>query len=350
MSGVRNSPSIGRAVVAFAAAVVIASTAFLGDPAVTKAAPSLRGLAAPWLEAGIGIAARFQPVIDALAGTQALSTGNDGRLTVLLLGSDTRGGGISRTDTIMVMSLKGNAINVASIPRDTSRIPNPYAGGVFKARVNGIARQIGLPSFEYVIERLLNIEIDYYALVSFVGFDALLNVVDPVNVSIPTRIKDSRYWDDPTSRGIYFPASSSYSLYSNAASVACNGKYKSYTVPPPSTWCHRALVYVRTRKGSSDFVRARRQQNFIGATMRTVASGQVGALVSTANAQVGAGSLMTNIPFGSNAFELYNKLSSAYLANQVVFAPKKYSKHIPGTTAYQLNLTAVRAWTAAYMR
>lgn len=349
MSGVRNSVSIGRAAVALAISAVIASTAFFGDPATVKAAPSLRNLA-PLLQAGMSVAAPFKPVIDALAGTQSVSTGSDGRLTVLLLGSDTRGGGIGRTDTIMVMSLKGNAINVASIPRDTSRIPNPYAGGVFHSRVNAIARQIGLSSFEYVIERLLNIEIDYYALVSFPGFDALVNVVDPVSINIGTRIRDPKYWDSSTSQGIYFPAASNYSLYSNSGAPECNGSWKKYTTPPPSTWCHRALVFVRSRKGGSDFQRARRQQDFVEATIRTVTSGDVNALVSTANSQVGAGTLMTNIPFGGSAFELYNRLSSAYLANQVVFAPKKYSKHIPGTTAYQLNLTAVRAWTAANMR
>jgi len=350
MSAVRRPTSIGRVVAAFILASVVASTAFLGDPGVAKAGQSVRGLGR-WLSVASDLASPFQPALDALAGTQAISTGSDGRLTVLLLGSDTRGGGIGRTDTIMIMSLKGTEINVASIPRDTSRIPNPFAGGVFHSRVNAIARKVGLDGFEYVIEELLQIEIDYYALVSFVGFNALVDVVDPINVNIYKPIKDSRYWDDPTSQGIYFPAANDYDLYSNSGAPACNGLWKSDpTNPPPSTWCHRALVFVRSRKGSSDFVRARRQQDFVGAAISTVNSGDIGALVGMADAQAGAGALRTNIPFGSSALELYDSISAAHLANQVVFAPKTYSKHIPGTTAYQLNLPAVRAWTALYMR
>ncbi|MGZ8819269.1 MAG: LCP family protein [Mycobacterium sp.] len=341
--------SIGRVIAAFICASVIASTAFLGDPAVAKARQPLRGLGT-LLALGSGFAAPFQPVLNAMAGTEAISSGNDGRLTVLLLGSDTRTVGISRTDTIMVMSLKGHQISVASVPRDTARIPNPFAGGTFKGRINSIARQVGLAKFEYVIERLLNIEIDYYALISFRGFDALVNVVDPINVNIGTPVKDSRYWDDPTSQGIYFPAASNYSLFSNPGAPACSGRWKKYLTPPQWTWCHHAMVYVRSRKGGSDFQRARRQQNFVGAAIKAVSSGELGALVSTANTQAGAGALMTNLPLNSSAVALFNSLSGAYLANQVVFAPKAYSTYIPGTTAYQLKLSAVRAWTATYMK
>jgi anionic cell wall polymer biosynthesis LytR-Cps2A-Psr (LCP) family protein len=345
----RISTSIGRIIAAFTLTTVIASTAFLGDPALVKAAQSSDGWGG-WLSVASGLAAPWRPYLDALAGAQAISYGNDGRLTVLLLGSDTRGGGIGRTDTIMVMSLKGNQISAASIPRDAARIPNPFGGGIFHSRVNSIARYIGLAKFEVVIEKLLNIEIDYYALVSFTGFDALVNVVDPISVNIAQPIKDYYYWDDPTSRGIYFPAASNYSLYSNSGAPLCSGRWKKYATPPSWTWCHHALVYVRSRKSGSDFQRARRQQNFVGAAIRAISSGEVGSLVSTANRQAGAGALMTDIPFNSSALALFDSVSSAYLANQVVFAPTKYAKRIPGTTAYQLILPAVRAWTAAYMK
>ena len=352
MSVTRTSVSVVRAVAAFVVAAVIASTAVLGDPDSVQGRQPLGG-ARGWLALGSRLASPLRPYLDALAGSEAISYGSDGRLTVLLLGSDTRGGGISRTDTIMIMSLKGNQISVASIPRDTSRILNYLTAAPndkFKGRINTIARQVGLANFVIVIEKLLNIQIDYYALVSFSGFEALVNVVDPINVNISRRIRDSRYWDDSTSRGIYFPAANNYPVYSNSGAPACNGSWKKYLNPPPSTWCHRALVFVRSRKGGSDFQRARRQQDFVGAAIRTVNSGDVGSLVSTANGQAAAGALMTNIPFNSSALALFNDLNNAYLAHQVVFKPKKYSTHIPGTTAYQLKLSAVRAWTAAYMK
>jgi anionic cell wall polymer biosynthesis LytR-Cps2A-Psr (LCP) family protein len=339
-----------RAASASVLALIIASTAILGDPGTVKAVDfggtKLLSLAGR-------VVAPLAPLLDALAGPQAISYGNDDRLTVLLLGTDTRTGGIGRTDTIMIMSLKGGQISAASIPRDTTRIPNYLTSSpsdLFKGRINTIARQIGLSNFTIVIETLLNIEIDYYALVSFGGFDALVNVVDPISVNISQRIKDTRYWDDSTSRGIYFPAASNYPLYANADSVGCNGKWKKYKVPPSWTWCHRALVYVRSRKGGSDFQRAARQQNFVGAAIRTVTSGDLDALVNAANIQASVGTLMTDIPFNSSALSLYSAVSNASLAHQVVFSPKKYAKHIPGTTAYALNLVTVRAWTDLYMR
>ena len=85
----------------------------------------------------------------------------------------------------MVVSIKGGSISAASIPRDTARIPNP-AGGTFKGRVNailkkfvkaGYTRDQALDKFEVVIENLLNIEIDYHALVWFGGFTTLVGKI-----------------------------------------------------------------------------------------------------------------------------------------------------------------------------
>lgn len=352
MSAVRRSTSIGRVVAAFIVATVIASTAFLGDPGAAKAGFSMGTRS--WVSLGLHLAAPLRPLFDAVAGTEAINSGNDGRLTVLLLGSDARGGGISRTDTIMIMSLKGNQINVASIPRDTRAIPNP-AGGTFKGKINSLARQMGLASFEYVIEKLLNIEIDYYALIKFDAFNDLVEQVEPVSINTQ-QVKDKRFWDDPKlPKGLYVPAMTNYQLYAwqpsyLASNGLCNGLWITKGTSLSQYWCHRALDYVRSRKGGSDFQRARRQQSFVGAAINAVSSGEIGALVSTANAQAGAGGLMTNIPFNSSAFALFDTLSGAYLGNQVVFSPKAYATHIPGTTAYQLKLSAVRAWTAIYMK
>ena len=343
--------STGRTAVAVAVALVMSSAALLGAPAPVQAQTASGGLHS-WLSVASSFVAPFRPLLDALAGSDAISYGKDGRLTVLLLGSDTRTGGIGRTDTIMIVSLKGGQISAASIPRDASHIPNyltAQTSDQFKGRINTIARQVGLDDFTYVVEKLLNIEIDYYALVSFSGFDALVNVVDPVSVDIPRPIKDRTYWDDSTSRGIYFPAATDYPVFSNSDAPACNGDWKAYKNPPASTWCHRALVYVRSRHGGSDFQRARRQQNFVGATIGTITADNLGALVSTANDQAAAGHLMTNVPFNTSTLALFADLTNAYIAHHVVFKPRKYARHIPGTTAYKLKLVPIRAWTAANM-
>ncbi len=122
--------------------------------------------------AGLALSVVPRPILELIGGGgQAVSTGSDGRLTILLLGSDSRTGGVSRTDTIMVFSVRGNSISIASIPRDTGRIPNP-SGGTYSARVNALFRQLGANEFMRVMENLLGIEIDHYALVTFFGFHA----------------------------------------------------------------------------------------------------------------------------------------------------------------------------------
>lgn len=293
-------------------------------------------------------------------GGDAVTTGSDGRLTILLLGSDSRGGGIQRTDTVMVASLKGNSISVASIPRDTARILNPD-GGTFTQRINAILKHLkdgrtneqALAEFERVIENLLQIEIDYYALVTFGSFEALVTEVEPISVKVNKEVRDSQFWDDPNlPSGVYFPQSSSYDLFAfqPGDEVLCNGLWREQSSPiPPQYWCHRALPFVRTRKGpnNSDFARARRQQDFVMAAVRRVlnrgSGSQLNSLLGVATNQRNTGRLITNIPLTmANALDLFNRLNGANLAFQVVFSPTQYATHIPGGTAFELKLTEVR--------
>lgn len=296
-----------------------------------------------------------------IEGSQQVSAGNDGRLTLLLLGSDTRAGGVARTDTIMVMSLRGNSISVLSIPRDTARIPNPD-GGIFSARINAILKELrngrtpeqALAKFEEVIEDLLQIEIDYHALVKFPGFQQLVDEIDPVTVDISRPIADSRFWDDPNQpSGVYFPAATNYDLYAwqPGDNPLCNGLWRFQATPIPSSyWCRRAMPFVRSRKSGSDFVRARRQQDFVIASISRVINRGSGnaldSLVGRARDLAAVDGIETNIPIsGATALDFYQLLSGAQVGLQVVLAPHKYAKHIPGGTAYELDLVAVRQLT-----
>ncbi|MEX2546810.1 MAG: LCP family protein [Chloroflexota bacterium] len=377
------SESIGRIVTALCLVLTMAVSGLLSDPA------SVRAMARPgegpggtlaWLDLGAKLSSfmPLEPLFQVMAGANAIDDGDDGRLTFLLLGSDTKTTGISRTDTIMIVSIENgtNAINAASIPRDTARILNPFTTAnptdYFSGRVNAILKQLkkgtttaaALAKFEIVIEKLLGtpanpIEIDYHALITFNGFHALVDVVDPITVNITKTIKDSKYWDDPTKiKGVYFPVATNYQLYAwqpGAPSQLCNGLWRNHSPILVSDHCHRAMPFVRSRKGksNSDFARARRQQNFVGATIKTViAQGSGAALTSLLNAATGqknAGGLHTNFP-NSEAAALFTRLLNAQLAQQVVFGPTVYSTHIPGSTAYQLKLPAVRAWADANLR
>lgn len=310
------------------------------------------------------------PLIRALDGTPSYSEGSDGRLTFLLLGSDSRTNTISRTDTVMVMSLQGNTISAASIGRDTKRIPDP--GGGTWGKVNSILRylyeangnnlNIALAKFEQIIEYTLGIEIDYHALIWFDGFTTLVNQVDDgtrqISVNIPNPIYDATHHDlaGIDRPGVYFPEATNYRLHAwnpatQTGSPYCDGTFKKYANPAshPETWCRRALPYVRTRHGSSDWQRAKRQQGFINATIGAVDYGELSPLVDVAVSE-GKGKWWTNFPItNANAIDLWYMFQGASLVNRVVFKPSQYASRIGSTNGYELNLPAVRAWCDAYM-
>ena len=360
-----------RAVIV-ALALTMAGSGSLAGP--VAAARDLRINAGPWLDLAMKFN-NFFPTIgdvaDRVSGAEQINKGSDGRLTFALFGSDSRDTAISRTDSIMIMSIQGNTISAASIPRDTGRIPRPASmgGGLFSGKVNGILRSLittygstdaGLDKMDLVLENLLQIEIDYHAIVWFGGFTTLVDRVDPIFVNIGSSVRDGKHKDlaaqGPT--GVYFPVHNTYALQAwNPSSYSgapyCNGAWKSVSNPQTTTsvHCHRALPYVRTRKGpgNNDFVRARRQQGFVAAAIKAVSSTELSGLVSTAQGEA-RGKWWTNYPISlSSAQELYNAIHSGNLANQVVFKPTIYSARIAGTNAYELKLNAVRAWTAQYM-
>jgi hypothetical protein len=112
------------------------------------------------------------------------------------------------------------------------------------------------------------------------------------------------------------------------------------------------MAFVRSRKGrgNSDFVRARRQQDFVIAALRRVlkrgSGSSLSSLINRATVQSRTGALTTNVPLTSaNALELFRLLDGADLDFQVVFRAPTYASHIPGGTAYELDLAAVRRVT-----
>lgn len=318
------------------------------------------------------LAASIAQPIAVLAGPPGLDEGSDGRLTVLLLASDSRGLGLSRTDSMMVASIDDSkVISTASIPRDTARIPLPASmgGGVYKGKINGmvksfiksgLGRDAALDKFELVIEDLLQVQIDYRVVLWFGGLTTLVAEVDPITVNIPKVIKDSKLIDDhgPVPQGVYFPAATNYELWStNEAfngNTYCNGQWRFDPAPiEPANMCHRALPFTRSRKGpgNNDWLREARQQNFLFSAINATADTELSSLVSVAMNQ-GNGKWLTNIPITiDSANYLYNRFSGATFpaANKVVFKPTIYATHIQNTSAYQLKLPAVRNWTALHL-
>ncbi len=110
---------------------------------------------------------------------------------------------------------------------------------------------------------------------------------------------------------------------------------------------------MRTRKGpgNNDWVRARRQQHFVFRTIKSITSlTEVGNLFNTAKQQ-GMGKWITNMPLTlSNAQNLYGRLNGSSVSASVVFKPSTWARKIPGTSSYELKLTAVRQWAASNMK
>lgn len=293
-------------------------------------------------------------------GQNELSLGQDGRLTILLLGSDYREGYRYRehTDVIIVASFDPNTrrVAMASVPRSVVFFPrhpdNPGAStsgservnlmyGDYKRRGDGVVERPALERFRKDVSHALGVEIDHYAYVRFSGFDALVDAMNGVRVTIPARIADHIYSDESSPPpGIMFPGGVSGYRLGGGSAARCRDMF---------TACRRALVYMRSRKGTvggspnSDSRRSIRQQGFVMASIRRVIqrgnSERLAALVATA-----ADHLTTDIPL-SAAPSLYEMLRRSRFApgGRAVFASPAFGRGVAadGTLLY---LGSVRDW------
>jgi anionic cell wall polymer biosynthesis LytR-Cps2A-Psr (LCP) family protein len=371
----RAMPSVARVLAGLGLAFVVGVAGVLTTPVDASAMPLRPGGRYNDLLNWLSIGAKLAPNLDSSGANSpsAISAGTDGRLTLMLLGFDTRGAGLQRTDTIMIASVKNKVMTAASIPRDTARILNPFTSNpndYYSGKVNTIIKQLkqtrsstqALLDFEKIIESELGIEIDATVGITFNGFNNLVDEIDPINVRVDKAINDVKFWDNPNkTRGVYFPTASSYDLYAwqpNANPALCDGSYRSYSNPPSNTWCRRAIVYVRSRKGTgnSDFKRAGRQQDVVVGAVRAVLNRGGGAnltaLVNNAKSQSAKGYMYSaNFDISTvTAAQIWDRVNGASVGAHVVFAPNTYSTHIPGSSSYQLKLDVVRAWANSNLK
>jgi LCP family protein required for cell wall assembly len=179
----------------------------------------------------------------------ALSASRDGRINILLLGIDRRGGEdwAYRTDTIMVATLDPDtrAAGILSIPRDLQlAIPGHGQDRINTANVYGSLRgnpDGGPALLESTIEGSFGIPIDGYLMVDFRAFETIVDTLGGIEVEVPQRLHDTRYPDprpgDPFAyKTIHFEPGLQH----------MDGR--------------QALEYARSRMSTSDFDRAKRQQ------------------------------------------------------------------------------------------
>ena len=252
--------------------------------------------------------------------------GTDGRLTVLLLGSDYRPAHPgNRTDAIMVVSVDPTTGKSAgfSIPRDTVNFPLP-GGRVYGDKVNALYQQLlsttkdGNAAMKNAVAKAFNIEVDSYVFIGFDGVKRLVGAVGGVDVTLDKAYYDPDYWVTARKRGWGLPSGTSH--------LGAND----------------ALIFARSRKGDNDFGRARRQQILILAALKKVRERGPGVLPALLS--IAGRSVRTDLPL-DRAQELFRLFSTVDLSrvDAVVFGPRSYATGVAGTS-FALKLAVCRVW------
>ncbi|HSN93784.1 MAG TPA: LCP family protein [Anaerolineaceae bacterium] len=166
-------------------------------------------------------------------------TGNlpAGQINIALLGVDDYGEGNFRTDVIMILSLdpSHNTTTLISFPRDLY-VTIPACG---ENRINTAWVCGGFQSLQATFENNFGFKPDYYAMVNFNAFEAVVNSIDGIDVDVTQHFEDGCYFNQ-----------------------------KNWCVLEPGImhmdgeW---ALWYSRARYSTSDFDRNRRAQDVISA-------------------------------------------------------------------------------------
>lgn len=225
------------------AAVVIAFLGFFGFKAwsVLNNIFAGSGLSAPGLLGDLTLA--------------QLKGEGSGRVNILLLGigGEKHEGG-NLTDTVMIVSIdpRKNDVAMLSVPRDLYvNIPGHGYARVNEAHSIGEAEKYvgGGPGLaKETISKTLDIPLHYYARVDFDGFKKIIDAVGGIDIEVDENIYDP-----------YYPGDKGETVYSIK-----KGKYHMDG--------NAALKYSRSRKTTSDFDRAKRQQKVLVAVKNKVLS------------------------------------------------------------------------------
>ena len=241
--------------------------------------------------------------------------GEDGRLTVLILGSDQREGVIgTRTDAIIVATVnpRSGRVAMASLPRDTVNVPIA-PGEAYGGRINALfweyQRAMGktkpaLTKLKSDLAYAFGTEIDYYAMVEFDGLIRLVNSIGGIDLTLKESLVD------PTMHV------GSNGLKLKAGDRELDGK--------------KTLAFSRSRHSDTDYDRSRRQHQVLTAAavkIRKRGLDQLPALVEVAQKK-----LVTDMPTRAAA-ALLELAGQADLekVKSIVLEPSRYARELPGT-------------------
>jgi LCP family protein required for cell wall assembly len=285
-----------------------------------------------------------RPDATPVAGPVLPEWDGQGRLNVLLIGTDRRPGeGAYNTDTLIVMSIDPATGQVAmlSLPRDTVGVPLPdiparaVFGSTWQRKINALFMQAqarpdifpggamsGHQALKDTLGHLYDMPIQYFVEVDFDGFRRVVDALGGVVVNVQLPVVDDRYPGDRGKLRIYIPTGVQHMTGDEA------------------------LIYARSRHGATDFDRAARQQRLIlslrqQADFATLARPDVlAALVEATTGAVSTDFPISRLP---QLIELAQRIDVGNVRS-LVFAPPYYATEgmVDGLYVLQANVPRIR--------
>ncbi len=291
----------------------------------------------------------FSSIVKSLPGANDTLDGEEeGRINVLLLGmrgENMVGGGLL-ADTIMVVSIKPieKKVSMVSIPRDfyvpvpgenySQKINYVYFHGEEKEKNGG-----GIKQMKQVVSEISGQPIHYAVTINFKGFEQLVDAIGGVKINLaqsftePMQFHEEKVCDD-LNGGVFKVKSGNFEYKKNErgkivatyplcynSSEECGGVF---TLPAGEQTLEgkKALCYVRSRVTSSDFDRARRQQQVLAEIRKNTFS--VSTLTDFSKVNDILNSLGDNTKTDlegwemKKLFDIYKELGDAATINQKV--------------------------------
>ena len=180
-----------------------------------------------------------------------------GKKNIVVMGCDVRKGDAGRSDTLFVVMLDKSKKNAAllSVPRDT-RVKIKGHGW---DKINAAFAYGGQKLTRETVQDFLGIKLDNYVLVDFRGFKGLVDAVGGVDINVEKRM----YYYDPYD---------GFEIDLRPGMQHMDGK--------------TAMQYVRYRDEEGDIGRIRRQQKFLMALYRHIASKNIIAKIPGVSKQI----------------------------------------------------------------
>lgn len=239
----------------------------------------------------------FKNLINVIPGVNSELKGEeDDRINILIMGmrGENVPGGGTLADTIIVASVKPkeNKISMISIPRDFY-VDNPALGA--KSKINAVYAYAeknkegqGIEDMKKVIGDITGLPIHYGTVINFKGFSDLVDAIGGVDIVLDQPFDESQqfnqanvcdsFFNIPTgefqtkTKKYFSNDTQSYKTRVVATYPLCNAPVSelecggNFTLPAGAQTLsgEKALCYVRSRYTSSDFDRAKRQQQIIG--------------------------------------------------------------------------------------